>query len=133
MMAEPRDLGRAVGDGDAKWLATVGSNGRGQMRDVSGTEVAPDHQGRFRPTVFLYDNYPGGIGLSAPLFDLAEELVGGAQRLIADCPCCFGCPSCVGPILVSDEQRGYSAKALALRVLAHLSVEGSADSEWSNE
>ena len=122
MMAEPRDLGRAVGDGDAKWLATVGSNGRGQMRDVSGTEVAPDHQGRFRPTVFLYDNYPGGIGLSAPLFDLADELVRGAQGLVADCACRFGCPACVGPILASDEQRGYAPKALALRVLMHLNA-----------
>jgi DEAD/DEAH box helicase domain-containing protein len=123
MMAEPRDLGRAVGDGDAKWLATVGSNGRGQMRDVSGTEVAPDHQGRFRPTVFLYDNYPGGIGLSAPLFDLADELVRGAQRLVADCACRFGCPACVGPILASDEQRGYAPKTLALRVLGHLNAD----------
>ncbi|RMG37123.1 MAG: DEAD/DEAH box helicase, partial [Gammaproteobacteria bacterium] len=72
LMAEPSDLGRAVGDGDAKWFATLGSDGRGQMRDVSGEEVAPDHQGAFRPAVFLYDNYPGGVGLSQPLFEARD-------------------------------------------------------------
>ncbi len=117
MMAEPRDLGRAVGDGDAKWFATVGSNGRGQMRDVSGKEVAPDHQGAFRPAVFLYDNHPGGIGLSAPLFEARATVVRDAYALIQACECAYGCPACVGPILASDEQRGYSPKALAVQIL----------------
>ncbi|HOP17869.1 MAG TPA: DEAD/DEAH box helicase, partial [Gammaproteobacteria bacterium] len=49
MMSETSDLGRAVGDGDGKWFATQGANGRGQMRDVSGEEIAPDYQGAFRP------------------------------------------------------------------------------------
>lgn len=62
MMSEPRDLERAVGDGDAKWFATVGANGRGQIRGIEGEELSPDAQGRFRTAVFLYDNYPGGGG-----------------------------------------------------------------------
>jgi DEAD/DEAH box helicase domain-containing protein len=123
MMAEPHDLGRAVGDGDAKWFATVGANGRGQMRDVSGNEVAPDHQGRFRPAVFLYDNYPGGIGLSAPLFDIRAQVVRDARALIGACECRYGCPACVGPILASDEERGYAPKMLALQVLGLLQGE----------
>lgn len=117
LMAEPGDLGRAVGDGDAKWFATVGSNGRGQMRDVSGQEVAPDHQGQFRPAVFLYDNYPGGIGLSQPLYEQGATLLDGAAALVGACECQYGCPACVGPILASDEVRGYSPKAAALQVL----------------
>jgi DEAD/DEAH box helicase domain-containing protein len=123
LMAEPGDLGRSVGDGDAKWFATVGSNGRGQMRDVSGQELAPDHQGRFRPAVFLYDNYPGGIGLSQPLFEARDTLVSDAAELVAACDCQYGCPACVGPILASDEVRGYSPKAAALQVLALLGGE----------
>jgi DEAD/DEAH box helicase domain-containing protein len=120
LMAEPGDLGRAVGDGDAKWFATVGGNGRGQMRDVSGQEIAPDHQGRFRPAVFLYDNYPGGIGLSQPLFEARDTVVSDAAELVTACDCQYGCPACVGPILASDEVRGYSPKAAALQVLALL-------------
>jgi DEAD/DEAH box helicase domain-containing protein len=120
MMAEPHDLGRAVGDGDAKWLATVGPNGRGQLRSAEGGELAPDAVGRFRPAVFLYDNYPGGVGLSAPLFDQGGEVVAAAHALVAACDCRYGCPACVGPVLASDEARGYSPKSAALQVLGLL-------------
>jgi DEAD/DEAH box helicase domain-containing protein len=120
-MSEPHDLGRAVGDGDAKWFATVGPNGRGQLRSAEGVELAPDAVGRFRPAVFLYDNYPGGVGLSAPLFDQRDAVVGSALAMVEGCDCRYGCPACVGPILASDEARGYAPKAAALRVLALLS------------
>ncbi len=123
MMAEPHDLGRAVGDGDAKWFATLGANGRGQMRDLAGNEVAPEQQGRFRPAVFLYDNYPGGIGLTAPLFDTRALVVNDARALIAACECRYGCPACVGPVLASDEARGYSPRVLAVQVLGLLAGE----------
>jgi DEAD/DEAH box helicase domain-containing protein len=119
-MSEPHDLGRAVGDGDAQWFATVGPNGRGQLRSAEGAEIAPDAVGRFRPAVFLYDNYPGGVGLSAPLFDQRAAVVRSALEMVAGCDCRYGCPACVGPILASDEARGYAPKAAALRVLAML-------------
>jgi len=114
------DLGRAVGDGDAKWFATVGPTGRGQLRSAEGVELAPDAIGRFRPAVFLYDNYPGGVGLSAPLFDQRDAVVGAAHVLVEGCACRYGCPACVGPILASDEARRYAPKAAALRVLEML-------------
>ena len=117
MMSETSDLGRAVGDGDGKWFATQGANGRGQMRDVSGEEIAPDYQGAFRPAVFLYDNHPGGIGLSEPLYARQAEVVRGALELVERCDCRYGCPSCVGPVLASDEERGYSPRELAATVL----------------
>ena len=116
-MSEASDLGRAVGDGDGRWFATVGANGRGQMRDVSGEEKAPDHEGSFRPAVFLYDHHPGGIGLSEPLYRRQTEVVDSAMTLISACECSYGCPACVGPVLASDEERGYSPKDLAGQVL----------------
>jgi DEAD/DEAH box helicase domain-containing protein len=78
---------------------------------------------QFRPTVFLYDNYPGGIGLSAPLYDLRARVVAGARRLVAGCACREGCPACIGPILRSEEQREGSAKDLALVLLSLLADE----------
>ena len=120
MLSEPRDLGRAVGDGNAEWFATIGASGRGQMRNSDGEAVDPMALQRFTPTLFLYDNYPGGIGISAPLFDNREDVVTGAQALVDACECAHGCPSCIGPILASDEVRGYSPKALALQVLGLL-------------
>lgn len=117
LMSEPGDLGRAVGDGDSGWFATVGAAGRGQMRDGEGQALDPSSLERFQPTLFLYDNYPGGIGLSAPLYDTAAELVPQALALIRGCGCRYGCPACVGPILACDETRGYSPKRAANRVL----------------
>ncbi len=116
-MSEPRDLGRAVGDGDATWFATVGANGRGQMRKFEGEPLDPEEQSRFRPAVFLYDNFPGGVGLSAPLYDQRRDVVSSAHALVAACGCNHGCPACVGPILASDETRGHSPKSAALKVL----------------
>ncbi len=63
--------------------------------------------------LFIYDNYPGGIGFSAPLFRMHDELVDATRRLIAECECENGCPSCVGPV----GNTGPLAKAAALRVL----------------
>ncbi|MEO1767069.1 DEAD/DEAH box helicase [Thiobacter aerophilum] len=117
-MAEPHDLGRAVGDAGSTWFATVGADGRGAPKAFDGETVDLDRLSReFRPTVFLYDNYPGGIGLSAPLFDLRREVVRRARDLVAACECAHGCPACIGPILASDEQRGFSPKGAALEVL----------------
>lgn len=117
-MAEPRDLGRAVGDAGSTWFATVGPDGRGAPKAFDGGDVDLDRMAReFRPTVFLYDNYPGGIGLSTPLFDLRREVVTRAHALVGACECAHGCPACIGPILASDEQRGFSPKRAALQVL----------------
>jgi DEAD/DEAH box helicase domain-containing protein len=47
------------------------------------------------PTIFLYDGHPGGIGIARTAFRRFEELCRDAHRLIAECPCASGCPSCV--------------------------------------
>ncbi len=47
------------------------------------------------PTIFVYDGHPGGIGIARLAFARFEELCRDAQRLIAECPCQSGCPSCV--------------------------------------
>src|SRR5439155_24511720 len=65
------------------------------------------------PRIFIYDNYPGGIGFSAPLYEMHEELLSNTRRLIADCPCESGCPGCVGPA----GSTGPLAKTAALRIL----------------
>jgi DEAD/DEAH box helicase domain-containing protein len=63
--------------------------------------------------IFVYDNYPGGIGFSAPLFRMHPELLEATRRLISDCPCENGCPGCVGPV----GNTGPLAKVAALRIL----------------
>lgn len=65
------------------------------------------------PRIFIYDNYPGGIGFSAPLYRMHDELLQATRRLITECPCENGCPGCVGPV----GNTGPLAKMAALRIL----------------
>ena len=48
-----------------------------------------------RPTVFIHDGHPGGIGIAQAGYGAFETLVADARRLLAECPCRSGCPSCV--------------------------------------
>jgi len=48
-----------------------------------------------KPTVFIYDGHPGGIGITRQGYERFEALVADALRLISECPCEKGCPSCV--------------------------------------
>jgi DEAD/DEAH box helicase domain-containing protein len=68
------------------------------------------------PVIYLYDGVPGGVGLSARLFERHAELVAGALGLVAACPCDAGCPACVGPRL----EAGGSGKAHARKLLEML-------------
>jgi DEAD/DEAH box helicase domain-containing protein len=62
--------------------------------DIGGlsTNAHPQTGG---PTIFIYDGHPGGIGITRLAYHRFEELCRDAHRLIAECPCKSGCPSCV--------------------------------------
>ena len=92
LMCDPRDLG------------------------VSLTEEVAPGVAAFEPNLHLYDNYPGGIGQSAPLFQLTDQLLSGARGLVAACECEAGCPGCVGP----PGETGQGAKQAALELLEGL-------------
>jgi DEAD/DEAH box helicase domain-containing protein len=58
--------------------------------------------------IFLYDRYPGGLGYSERGYALVEDLLSAALRMVEDCPCEMGCPSCVGlPVLRPAQQQDY--------------------------
>jgi DEAD/DEAH box helicase domain-containing protein len=62
--------------------------------DIGGlsTNAHPQTGG---PTIFIYDGHPGGIGISRRGYEQFHRLVADARRLIGECPCESGCPSCV--------------------------------------
>jgi DEAD/DEAH box helicase domain-containing protein len=66
-----------------------------------------------RPAIYIYDNYPGGVGFSQKLFRLHVSLLEVARELITDCECGSGCPSCVGPAL----EVGDTGKSGALKLI----------------
>jgi DEAD/DEAH box helicase domain-containing protein len=62
--------------------------------DIGGVST-PMHPDTGRSDIFIYDAYPGGIGIAEKGYDMIEELWQATLRVIAECPCEDGCPSCV--------------------------------------
>jgi DEAD/DEAH box helicase domain-containing protein len=90
------------------------------MCDPFDIRVVPQVKGKHtkKPTIYFYDRYPGGVGLSERLFEIHGELLEQAARLIRSCGCDGGCPACVGP----EEEVGTHGKKLALGLLARMGV-----------
>ena len=62
--------------------------------DIGGlsTTLHPDTG---MPQIFIYDAYPGGIGIAEKGFELIDQLWEATLQVIDDCPCADGCPSCI--------------------------------------
>jgi DEAD/DEAH box helicase domain-containing protein len=137
VMCDARDLGRAVGENPESEKGSQESEERSEEPGIgsqnkerdSAEEEGGDQPERrsitakatvvaFEPNIYLYDKYPGGVGLSEPLFRMSDSLLEKTQKLISSCPCDSGCPSCVGPI----GEVGEKGKEVALEILRKLSV-----------
>ena len=114
-MCEPRDIGRTLGSDDAAFDAAFdGVESRSAAAGdadnaLDGSEMLTDEQ--FRPTLFLFDALPGGVGLARRIYERTEELMARAAFLISSCPCTSGCPACIGAAMVRSERK---AAAIAL-------------------
>ncbi len=64
------------------------------------------------PTIFMYDHYPGGIGLAEDVYKRFDQVKEAAKNLIRKCPCKDGCPSCIG-----TEIEGVRAKKRSVELL----------------
>jgi DEAD/DEAH box helicase domain-containing protein len=62
--------------------------------DIGGISH-PAHPQVGRAAIFIYDGYPGGVGLSVRAYEILEDLVQRALELTTACPCEDGCPSCI--------------------------------------
>jgi DEAD/DEAH box helicase domain-containing protein len=104
LMCDGHDIGLSIDGGSLD--RTTRTGGMGGVPESLATE----------PNVFIYDNYPGGIGFSRPLYDMHALLLERTRDLIVGCPCESGCPSCVGP----EGNTGPHAKQVASRILDQL-------------
>jgi len=86
--------------------------------DIGGLSVAMHRQTRL-PTVFVYDGYPGGVGISERGYDTFEEVARDTLGVLARCPCKKGCPACVQSPKCGNWNEPLS-KGGAVRVLRYL-------------
>jgi DEAD/DEAH box helicase domain-containing protein len=111
LMCDRHDLGVALGDsGQAE--ARIERVGR------LSPHATPAPGDDYEPQIFIYDNYPGGIGLAEPLYRLHRRLLDESFALIASCPCQDGCPSCVGPAGEMGSRGKEVAQALLQMLVA---------------
>lgn len=108
LMCDRMDMGSTIGEGGP---------------DAGEAMHSPESGERelFEPTLYLYDAYPGGIGLSEPLYHMHERLVRRTLELVSGCSCENGCPSCVGPV----GEIGERAKEVAMAILERLQIRDS--------
>ncbi|MEO5824071.1 MAG: DEAD/DEAH box helicase [Vicinamibacteraceae bacterium] len=113
LMCDRNDLGVSVNaEGDpGTGAAPVDPGAVPRESGPRGAEASAE-----APRIFIYDNYPGGIGFSGPLFEVQDRLLEASADLIASCECERGCPSCVGPI----GEIGPRGKRVALDLLERL-------------
>ena len=71
-----------------------------------------------KPTLILYDNCPGGVGLAEKAYRMRRTLLTHAALVAKDCTCEHGCPSCVGPVGEVGENGKATAVQLIDRMLA---------------
>jgi DEAD/DEAH box helicase domain-containing protein len=109
LMCDRHDVGVSIDGGSLEKKTRTG--GMGGVPEALASE----------PNIFIYDNYPSGIGFSRPLFDMHAALLERTRELITGCPCESGCPSCVGP----EGNTGPHAKLVASEILDRL-LSGSA-------
>jgi len=108
LLCDIRDVGSWLGDGSPSEAGVV------LTRESAWARLREARE--FTPTIYLYDNQPGGIGLAERIFQVLPDLLARGLQTIKDCACRNGCPSCVGPV----NEVGRRAKPVALGLLSRL-------------
>lgn len=64
-------------------------------QDIGGVSNPSHPDVSMLPAVFIYDGHPGGVGIAEKAYEQVEELLEATLKVMEDCPCEDGCPSCV--------------------------------------
>src|SRR6266508_2857210 len=112
LLCDIRDIGAWLGDG------TPSAEGQVVTRETMRAQLVQGDE--FTPTIYLYDNQPGGIGLAERIFEVLSELLARGLETLESCACPAGCPSCVEPV----NEVGRRAKPVALELLKRLVPRG---------
>src|SRR2546422_5517534 len=108
LLCDIRDIGAWLGDGSPY------AEGKVVTREIMRAQLVQGDE--FTPTIYLYDNQPGGIGLAERIFEVLPDLLARGLEVLRTCACPAGCPSCVGPV----NEVGRRAKPIALALLRRL-------------
>ena len=129
LMCDPQDLGvhvvrsEGVGELGRPGDGSAGARESGDSRRKDEETAEKAGMDFLLPTIYLYERVTAGLGFSARLFELHEEMAAAALALVKACPCRYGCPACVGPVL-ENELAQLETKQLTLAMLRLLVAGG---------
>ena len=107
LLCSRKDIGVHLGDKEGQWMY------HGELRKRDTEAINEMKRGLYTPTIFVYENYPGGVGFAYELFSIHPEPFIRSQDEIKTCACKIGCPSCIGPSLLTN----MNVKEISLKVL----------------
>jgi DEAD/DEAH box helicase domain-containing protein len=86
--------------------------------DIGGISC-PQHPQVGKGAIFIYDGYPGGIGLAERGYEIILDILTRTRELVASCPCSEGCPGCIHSPKCGSGNKPLDKQA-ALAVLSYL-------------
>lgn len=88
-------------------------------KDIGISYEPKSHRFDSLPAITIYDQIPGGIGLSEHMLSIFHEVVSSGLELLSNCNCLTGCPSCSGP----GGENGMGGKRETIAILTELANE----------
>jgi DEAD/DEAH box helicase domain-containing protein len=81
--------------------------------DIGGLST-PMHPNTGQPSIFVYDGFEGGIGISETLYKKINDLWQKTLELINNCECTDGCPSCIYSPKCGNKNEPLDKKAASI-------------------
>ncbi|MCK4836065.1 MAG: DEAD/DEAH box helicase [Candidatus Aminicenantes bacterium] len=111
LMCAPRDIGVSVEDNISKTEIHINTAREMSLRKKT------DPGYHFEPNIYIFDNYPNGIGFSETLYEKIDTLLNQVLQVIESCKCSRGCPSCIGPPVRTTGNPKTAATFIIKRIL----------------
>ncbi|MBI2847731.1 MAG: DEAD/DEAH box helicase [Chloroflexi bacterium] len=96
--------------------------------DIGGVST-PLHPDTGKAQIFIYDGYPGGIGIAEKGFELIAELWEATLKAVIECPCQEGCPSCIQSPKCGNNNKPLDKKAARILLEGLLEYPRAVDEE----
>jgi DEAD/DEAH box helicase domain-containing protein len=90
--------------------------------DIGGVST-PIHADTGKAQIFIYDAYPGGVGIAEKGFEMVEKLWSATLEAIKECPCQEGCPSCIQSPKCGNNNEPLDKKAAIVLLQGLLGIE----------
>ncbi|HEX76236.1 MAG TPA: DEAD/DEAH box helicase [Dehalococcoidia bacterium] len=90
--------------------------------DIGGVST-PFHPDTGKAQIFIYDAYPGGIGIAEKGFEIITELWSATLKVIEECPCQEGCPSCIQSPKCGNNNEPLDKKAALILLRGLLGIQ----------